>query len=175
MKFTTQFNELADREGFIVVSPTQRMFRSPLNCWNSADPREQHRNAGDPALLAGVARQVIECFDADPSQVHVSGASSGAGTAVILAATYPDLFASATSVAGGEYSLNQVGIDRPHPEPPEYTARQAWGEMGGRARHGPLLVVQGDADTVVPPGLRHPARCQLDRGQRSRRRRAAER
>jgi poly(hydroxyalkanoate) depolymerase family esterase len=151
MKDTTQFNGLADREGFIVVYPTQRMFRNAINCWNSADPREQHRYSGEPALLAGVARQVVAEYNADPDHVHVAGASSGAGTAVILAATYPDVFATATSVAGGEYGLNQVNPDDPDSTPPDYTARQAWSQMGDRARQVPLLVVQGEVDDVVPP------------------------
>src|SRR5690606_25438627 len=135
----------------IVVYPTQRMFRSAINCWRSADPREQHRSGGEPALLAGVARQVVEDYSADPNQVHVAGASSGAGTAVILAATYPDVFATATSVAGGEYGLNQVDPDEPDSTPTSYTARQAWSQMGDRARHVPLLVIQGEGDDVVPP------------------------
>ncbi|PEG53819.1 hypothetical protein CRI78_14580 [Mycolicibacterium diernhoferi] len=126
MKATTQFNRLADREGFIVVYPTQRLLRSAVNCWNSTEPREQHRGSGEPALLAGVARQVVEDYGADPRRVHVVGASSGAGAAVILAATYPDVFATVTSVAGGEYGLNQVRPDDPGATPPEYTARQAW-------------------------------------------------
>ncbi|WP_157987937.1 extracellular catalytic domain type 1 short-chain-length polyhydroxyalkanoate depolymerase [Jiangella endophytica] len=151
MKGTTQLNSLADREGFIVVYPSQRMFRSVLNCWDSADPREQHRYDGEPALLAGVALEVVEEYAADPGQVHVAGASSGAGTAVILAATYPDVFATATSVAGGEYGLNQVDPDDPDATPPDYTARQAWAQMGDRARRVPLLVVQGEDDEVVPP------------------------
>lgn len=151
MKATTQLNSLADREGFIVVYPTQRLFHNALNCWNSADPREQHRYSGEPALLAGVARQVVALYNADPAQVHVAGASSGAGAAVILAVTYPDLFATVTSVAGGEYGLNQVDPDDPDSTPPDYTARQAWAQMGDRARHVPLLVIQGEDDTVVPP------------------------
>ena len=151
MKATTQLNDLADREGFIVVYPTQRVFRSTINCWNSADPREQHRHRGEPALLAGVARQVVEDYDADPDHVHVAGASSGAGTAVILAATYPDVFATVTAVAGGEYGLNQVDPEDPDATPPAYTARQAWSQMGERARPVPLLVIQGEDDDVVPP------------------------
>lgn len=151
MKATTQFNSLADREGFIVVYPTQRMFSNKVNCWNSGDPREQHRGSGEPALLAGVARQVLDTYHADPTQVHVVGASSGAGTAVILAATYPDVFATATSVAGGEYGLNQVNPDQPDATSPTYTARQAWAQMGDRARQVPLLVLQGEQDSVVPP------------------------
>lgn len=151
MKATTQFNSLADREGFIVVYPTQRMFENKVNCWNSGDPRQQHRNSGDPALLAGVARQVVEEFNADPDQVHVIGASSGAGTAVILGATFPDVFATVTSVAGGEYGLNQMDPVDPDSTPPTYTARQAWAQMGERARQVPLLVIQGENDDVVPP------------------------
>lgn len=151
MKATTQLNHLADREGFIVVYPTQRLLRSAVNCWNSTDPREQHRGSGEPALLAGVARQVVEDYGADPRRVHVVGASSGAGTAVILAVTYPDLFATVTSVAGGEYGLNQVRPDDPDATPPEYTARQAWAQMGERARHVPMLLIQGTEDEVVPP------------------------
>jgi poly(hydroxyalkanoate) depolymerase family esterase len=151
MKATTQFNSLADREGFIVVYPTQRMFRSLVNCWNSADPREQHRYNGEPALLAGIAQQVIEDYNADPDQVHVAGASSGAGAAVILGATYPDVFATVTSVAGGEYGLNQVNPNDPDATPPEYTARQAWAQMGDRERQVPMIVIQGEEDTVVPP------------------------
>jgi poly(hydroxyalkanoate) depolymerase family esterase len=151
MKSTTQFNSLSDREGFIVVYPTQRMFRSLVNCWNSSDPREQHRYSGEPALLAGVARQVVEAYNADPAQVHVTGASSGAGAAVILAATYPDVFATVASVAGGEYGLNQVDPNDPESTPPDYTARQAWSQMGDRARQVPLLVIQGEEDAIVPP------------------------
>lgn len=151
MKSTTQLNALADREGFIVVYPTQRLFRSAVNCWNSSDPREQHRHTGEPALLAGVAKEVVESYGADPNQVHVAGASSGAGTAVILAVTYPDLFATVSSVAGGEYGLNQVDPDAPHATSPEYTARQAWAQMGDRARQVPLLIIQGEEDDVVPP------------------------
>lgn len=153
MKETTQFNALADREGIIVVYPTQRPFESALNCWNSADPRNQVRGSGEPALLAGVAREVVETYGADPDRVHVSGASSGAGAAVILGATYPDVFATVTSVAGGEYGLNQVDPDDPDSTPPRATARQAWAQMGDRARPLPMLIVQGGQDDVVPTAV----------------------
>jgi poly(hydroxyalkanoate) depolymerase family esterase len=151
MKETTQLNALADREGFVVVYPTQEMFADRINCWRSADPRDQLRGVGEPALLAGVAQQVVAEHDGDPDRVHVAGASSGAGAAVILGVTYPDVFASVTSVAGGEYGLNQVDPDDPGATPPQHTARQAWAQMGDRARAVPMLVIQGEADEVVPP------------------------
>lgn len=151
MKHTTQFNPLADREGFIVVYPTQRPFESAINCWNSADPRNQQRGGGEPDLLAGIAREVVDTYSADADRVHVAGASSGAGAAVILGATYPDLFATVTSVAGGEYGLNRVDPDDPDATPPSETARQAWAQMADRERQVPMLVIQGEADDVVAP------------------------
>lgn len=151
MKATTQFDRLADEAGFIVVYPTQAVFKNKLNCWNSNDSRHQHRGRGEPELLAGIARRVVADFNADPGRVHVAGASSGAGTAVILGATYPDLFATATSVAGGEYALDQVDPEDPGGVPPTYTAGQAHAQMGPRARRVPLLVFQGDRDEAVPP------------------------
>lgn len=81
----------------------------------------------------------------------VAGASSGADAAVILAVTYPDVFATVTSVAGDEYGLNPVNPDDPSSISPDYTARQVWSQMGDRARQVPLLVIQGAENAVVPP------------------------
>lgn len=150
MEGTTQFDALADREGFIVVYPSQRPFANAINCWNSDDPGHQQRGTGEPGLIAGVVQDVIRTYSADASRVHVSGASSGAGTAVILGATYPDVFATVTSVAGGEYGLNRVDPDDPDATPPQETAEEAWEQMGDRGRHVPLLVLQGGSDEVVP-------------------------
>ena len=41
----------------------------------------------------------------------VLGASSGAGVAVIMAVTYPDIYATAMSMAGAEYKINEAGAD----------------------------------------------------------------
>ncbi|WP_156819629.1 extracellular catalytic domain type 1 short-chain-length polyhydroxyalkanoate depolymerase [Pseudonocardia sp. HH130630-07] len=150
MKSLTRFDDLADREGFVVVYPTQSLLRNLKLCWNSLSPEHQDRGRGEPELLAGTIRQVVDEFGADPARVHVAGASSGAGAAVILGATYPDLVATVTSVAGGEYGFH-TAQDRLDTVSPADTARLALAAMGPRARQVPLLVVQGDQDEVVPP------------------------
>jgi len=150
MRASTGLNAVADEEGFIVVYPTQNLFADKLNCWRSADPRHQHRGTGEPALVAGVTREVLATHAADASRVHVTGASSGAGTAVIMAATYPDLFAGASSIAGGEYALNLADPDDPDSTPVTESAKMAWAQMGSRARQVPLLVLQGTGDEIVP-------------------------
>jgi poly(hydroxyalkanoate) depolymerase family esterase len=149
MKDTTQYDDLADREGFLVVYPTQSAFQDPLNCWRPKQDAHQHRGRGEPELITGAVRQVVGEYGADARRVHVVGASSGAGTAVILGVTYPDVYASATSVAGGEYAF--PGEDELATTSPVDTARRAFAEMGPRARQVPLMVEQGDQDTTVPP------------------------
>lgn len=153
MKALTALDALADREGFLVVYPSQSLLRNALLCWNALEPAHQHRDRGEPALLAGMTRDVLATYGADRSRVHVLGASSGAGTAVILGVTYPDVFATVTSMAGGEYAFDQVDPENPDAVGPADTAEKALAEMGPRARAVPLLVGQGDADTTVPPLL----------------------
>ncbi|WP_269606818.1 alpha/beta hydrolase family esterase [Rhodococcus ruber] len=150
MKDTTRFDVVANEEDFIVVYPTQTFDRSPQLCWNAIDPAHQRRGVGEPAMIAGITESVIDRYNGDRRDVHVSGASSGAGLAVAMAVTYPDVFATVTSTAGGEYSYDkaQHDLDR---VTPEYTASLAVAEMGDRARYVPLLVVQGDRDDVVRP------------------------
>jgi len=150
MKSMTRFDDLADRAGFLVVYPTQSLLRNGYLCWNSLSPDHQERGRGEPELIAGAIRQVVDEYGADPTRVHVAGASSGAGTAVILGITYPDLVATVTSVAGGEYRFHLAEHDLDAVTPVD-TAQLALEEMGPRARPVPMIVVQGDQDEVVPP------------------------
>ncbi|WP_181313191.1 hypothetical protein [Nocardioides campestrisoli] len=82
--------------------------------WWLEDGDRNHRHESD----AGALRYQVHLppqYDGTtrlPVVMAVHGcAMSGAGAAVVLAATHPDIFASATSVAGGEYGLNQVDPD----------------------------------------------------------------
>ncbi|MZD04523.1 esterase [Streptomyces sp. SID5785] len=152
MKDMTRFDRVADTENVIVVYPTQDPLRNLLRCWNAIQPQHQHRGSGEPSLIAGATRQVVERYGADARRVHVAGASSGAGLAVIMAVTYPDVYASAASLAGGEYAFDRVQPD-PDRVSPMDTAKLAYAEMGPRARRVPMLIEQGDADTTVPPWM----------------------
>ncbi|MYT71991.1 esterase [Streptomyces sp. SID8367] len=152
MKDMTRFDRLADAKGFIVVYPSQDPWRNLLRCWNAIEPAHQHRGSGEPSLIAGLTREVLTNYHADGARVHVAGASSGAGLAVVMAAAYPDVYASAASLAGGEYAFDKVKPD-PDAVSPVETAKLAHAEMGPRARQVPLLIEQGSADTTVPPWM----------------------
>ena len=146
MEDLSRFSHIADARGFIVIYPTQ----GTLGAWHYGDPEHQLRGSGEPSLLAGVTDAVIRKYGADAKRVHVAGASAGAAMAVIMAVTYPDVFAALCSIAGGEYAAHLLA---PGPEQitPVETARLAYAQMGPRARQVPAIIIQGDADTTVPP------------------------
>ena len=79
----------------------------------------------------------------DPARVYVAGLSAGGAMAVVMAATHPDLYAAAAVHSGlGYRAARDVG-----------SAFSAMRDGGSPEPMGtvPLLVVHGDADTVVAP------------------------
>lgn len=157
----TGVNVLADRAGFVALYPEQRRSDNVRRCWNWFDPRHQSRGAGEPADIAQVTERVLSGAGGagvrlDRDRVHAMGLSAGGAMAGILAATYPDLYASV-----GIHSAPQYGAARstatallamrtagPQPERQGAVAHAA---MGPRARVVPVVVFQGDADRTVRP------------------------
>jgi poly(3-hydroxybutyrate) depolymerase len=86
----------------------------------------------------------------DPKNVFVTGLSAGAAMAVVMAATWPDVFASTGVVAGcpfkGTPCLQQASTDSINT-----LIGYVHDTMGAHARVMPLIIMQGDADTTVPP------------------------
>jgi poly(hydroxyalkanoate) depolymerase family esterase len=164
----TCMNELAERHGFLVAYPEQPPSANRLRCWNWFQPADQRRGAGEPSLLAGIARQVMATYEIDPGRVHVAGFSAGGAMAAVMAATYPDLFSAAAVHSGLAFgaasdlpSAFAAMKQGPQPGPgrqggpgaPAAASSGRWAGTGA-ARTGPgrpLIVIQGDRDTTVAP------------------------
>ncbi|WP_102107451.1 extracellular catalytic domain type 1 short-chain-length polyhydroxyalkanoate depolymerase [Oceaniglobus roseus] len=99
----TGMNALAERHGFVVLYPEQSRGSNAQTCWNWFSPNDQHRDRGEPEILAGMARAAMEQYGIPPDRTFVAGLSAGAAMAVILGATYPDVFAAAGAHSGLPY------------------------------------------------------------------------
>lgn len=150
----TRMNAHAEAGRFLVAYPDQPVSANPQRCWNWFRPSHQARGAGEPAAIIAVVDDVKARAEVDPARVYVAGLSSGAAMAVVLAATYPDVFDKAAVVAGLEYKAATsdtsafTAMMSGGPSPVE-AGRDAYAAMGEHARVVPLIVVHGTSDYVV--------------------------
>lgn len=151
----TRMNALAGQRGFLVVYPAQAANANGSKCWNWFRPEDQERERGEPALIAGITREVVANYHVDERRVFVAGLSSGAAMAVILGATYPDIYAAVGAHSGLPYGAA-------HDMPSAFAAmKKSTGLTGmpkqtGSGAHRPAgprgvptIVFHGDRDHTV--------------------------
>ncbi|WP_030070137.1 alpha/beta hydrolase family esterase [Halomonas alkaliantarctica] len=149
----TSMNQLADTQQFCVLYPAQPISANHSKCWNWFKAEDQQREGGEPSILAGMARYVIDTHGLDASRVYVAGLSAGAAMATTLAMTYPDLFA-----AVGVHSGLPHGVAKSLPDALS-VMQGGTGPLGNRGKKPeaewasdvPAIIFHGDRDTTVHP------------------------
>lgn len=144
----TGMDRLAALHGFIAVYPEQPPGANPSKCWNWFTDENQSRDRGEPSLIAGLTREVIEREGGDPARVFVAGLSAGGAMAVIMAETWPDLYAAAGVHSGLPYASA-------HDVASAFAAMRS-GQAARfvprpDARAVPVIVFHGDSDPTVHP------------------------
>jgi poly(3-hydroxybutyrate) depolymerase len=118
----------------------------------AATPASRRPIAGiTQAVMANTTQWTI-----DPARVYVAGMSAGGAMAVILGATYPELYSAVAAHSALEYkaAINLLGafqaLTQGGPDPLAQ-GQEAFQAMGSHARVMPVLVVHGTNDLRVNP------------------------
>jgi poly(hydroxyalkanoate) depolymerase family esterase len=152
----TEMNAYADQFTFFAVYPDQPSASNANKCWNWFEPAHQERGAGEPAIIAGIVDEIKREYAVDGRRVYVAGISAGGAMSVIMAATYPDVFAASGVSAGLEYKaaddLPSALIAQAQGGPdPVGQGNVAYTAMGEYERVVPVIVFHGTLDVTVAP------------------------
>ena len=144
----TRMNLLAEEHNCFVVYPAQPSQANQAKCWNWFRKADQQRGRGEPSLIAGITRQIMDQYSVDRKRVYVGGLSAGAAAAAVMGATYSDLYAAigihsglpcgvATDLPSALLAMRQGGADRK--------------VVSDGLSPVPTIVFHGDRDTTVHP------------------------
>jgi poly(hydroxyalkanoate) depolymerase family esterase len=150
----TRMDAQADAAGFIVAYPAEPSSANVEECWNWFLSADQSRGSGEPALLARIVGDLANDYSIDSRRVFAAGLSAGAAMAVVLGATYPDVFAAIGVHSGLEYAAatdasSALSVSANGGPDPKAQGDAAFSAMGAQARAVPVIVFHGDADSVV--------------------------
>ncbi len=153
----TGMNTLAETQPCLVLYPAQPASANHSRCWNWFKASDQQRERGEPAIIAGMTRRIIEEYHLDEARVYVAGLSAGGAMATTLAMTYPDLFAAVGVHSGLPHGAAQdlpsalaamQGGNGPLASLDKQADIRA---KSSSARTIPAIIFHGDRDATVHP------------------------
>ncbi len=146
----TRMNLRAEEHECFVLYPEQTVSANAQKCWNWFQSSHQGRDAGEPALIAGMTREIMAKCAIDPGRVYIAGLSAGGAAAAIMAEAYADLYR-----AVGVHSGLACGAASDMPSAFAAMSGYSKPRNGAQPRAAgafvPTIVFHGDSDTTVHP------------------------
>jgi len=153
----TGWATLADRLGFVVLSPEQRPSNNPKSCFSWFLPGDTARGCGEALSIQQMVEHAIAKFAVDRRRVFITGLSAGGAMTSVMLATYPEVYAGGAIIAGLPYgcagsvqeALQAMFSERsPSARALGDHVRAASGHRGPWPR---ISVWHGSADPIVKP------------------------
>jgi poly(hydroxyalkanoate) depolymerase family esterase len=156
IRHISNFDALADREGFIVLYPfiTRYSGIRMKNCWGWWLAQEISPGAGEVEDVWQMIEEVAASHAVDGQRIHVTGLSSGGAMAIAAMVAHSGKFASGAVVAGVPYSETPRAVSygpghRAAFKPTREIVAAMNAAMGGNKRAVPVLIVHSTHDSVV--------------------------
>jgi feruloyl esterase len=151
------WSTLADRYGFALLLPQQRISNNPKNGFNWFLPGDTGRGKGEALSIRQMIETTIVQHGIDRRRVFITGLSAGGAMACVMLAAYPELFAAGAVIAGLPFGT-AMNLTEALESMAHVRARSArkWGDLvraasRHRGRWPRISVWHGDADDVVKP------------------------
>ncbi|GIF46491.1 poly(hydroxyalkanoate) depolymerase family esterase [Asanoa ferruginea] len=93
----------ADRWRFALIIPQQSSSNNATSCFNFFETGDTTRGQGEAASIRSMVGYAVSNYGTAADRVYVSGLSAGGAMSAVMLATYPDVFAAGSVVAGIAY------------------------------------------------------------------------
>ena len=97
------WRKFADQWGFTLVFPEQKSANDGVMCFNWELAADASRGQGEALSIKQMVDRAVSSYGAAPDRVYVTGLSAGGVMTSVMLATYPDVFAGGSIVAGIPY------------------------------------------------------------------------
>jgi poly(hydroxyalkanoate) depolymerase family esterase len=147
--------ELGLRHRFALLLPEQRPENNRNLCFTWFRSQDIQRDAGEALSIRQMLAKLVVDHEIDPRRIFITGLSPGGAMAGTLLATYPEIFAAGSIVAGLPYhSALSVQQALQAMRRPTARAPVEWGEFVRKASPYParwpkVSIWHGEADATV--------------------------
>ncbi|MGZ3866586.1 MAG: extracellular catalytic domain type 1 short-chain-length polyhydroxyalkanoate depolymerase [Bacteroidia bacterium] len=153
----SDWNRLADENGFMVIYPQQRFLNNPSYCFSWFNENDITKNSGESGSIKEMIDFVCDSFKIDKTKIFAYGMSAGAIMTSALLADYPETFNTGAILAGGPFYPTGMMSAMSAMVTPKKKSSKEWGEAilkqnpGYKGKYPKVLILHGTNDVVVDP------------------------
>lgn len=152
------WRKYADLWKFALIVPQQPSGNNANSCFNWFETGDTARGQGEALSIKQMVDYAKTNYGVNSGRVYVSGLSAGAAMSAVMLATYPDVFAAGSIIAGIPYrcatsminafTCMNPGVDKTPAQWGDLVRNAYSGYSGPRPR---VAVWHGTSDTTVAP------------------------